>query len=182
MGFVFGFSCRVSQNSCYTLECLSYDINSMCAGKPWSWRIQRCVKLNFPTLWGRHGGFWSRCMAQNLESWPIVRFEIMCPAATSKVSMSAPKCRKVKFYTPMDAPGLRLFRARRISIVWQTLERVATGLWKSEQKSKNKPSTPICTSVRVWLLFQRTPLSINVLSPKVFLWERSNIFLFCRFG
>ena len=33
-GFVFGFSCRFSQNNCYTLECLLYDINSTCAGKP----------------------------------------------------------------------------------------------------------------------------------------------------
>ena len=48
--FVFGFLCRFSQNNCYTLECLSYDINSTCAGKPWPWRIRRWFKLHFPTL------------------------------------------------------------------------------------------------------------------------------------
>ena len=81
-GFVFGFLLRFSQNNCYTLVCLSYDINSTCAGKPWPWRIQRCVKLYFPTLWGRHGGFWSRCMAQNLGPLPFARFEILGHLAT----------------------------------------------------------------------------------------------------
>ena len=49
----------------------SYGANSKCAGKPWPWRIQWWVKLHFPTLWGRHGGFWCRRVAQNLESQPI---------------------------------------------------------------------------------------------------------------
>ena len=33
-GFVFGILPRLSQNRCYTLKCLSYDINSTCAGTP----------------------------------------------------------------------------------------------------------------------------------------------------
>ena len=73
-GFVFEFFLRFSQNSCYTLECLTYDINSTCVGKAWPWRIQWWVKLHFPTLWGRHGGFWSRWTAQNLQLRSIARF------------------------------------------------------------------------------------------------------------
>ena len=139
-GFVFGFSCRFSQNTCYTLECLPYDINSTCAEKPWPWRIQRWVKLHFPTLCGRYSGFWSRWMAQSLESRPIMRFKTLDHPATSKAAMSAPKCRKMKFDPPLDAPGSRLSSARRINIERQILECITSILWKSEQKSKNEPS------------------------------------------
>ena len=62
---------QLPQKGCLTLSDGSYDINSKCAGKLWPWRIQWWVKLYFPTLWGRHGGFWSRRMPQNLESQPI---------------------------------------------------------------------------------------------------------------
>ena len=34
LGFIFGFLHRFSQNKCYTLECLSYDIDSKCVGMP----------------------------------------------------------------------------------------------------------------------------------------------------
>ena len=139
-GFVFGFSCRFSQYSCYTLESLSYDINSTCIGKPWPWRIQRLVKLYFPTLLGRHGGFWSRCNPQNLESQPIARFKILGVTATSKPTMSAQKCRKIKFDQPLDAPGSEFSNARRINVVRQTFERITTILWKSTRKSKNGPT------------------------------------------
>ena len=137
--FVLGFLLRFLQNSSNTLKWLSYDINSTYAGKPWPWRIRRWVKLYFPTLWGRHGGFWSRCMAQNLRSQQITRFEILGHPATSKPAMSAPKCRKMKFDPPLDAPESRLSSARRINIVWQTLECITSMLSKLEWKSKNEP-------------------------------------------
>ena len=50
-----------------------------------------------------------------------------------------PKVSEMKFGPPLDAPESGLSSARRINIVRQTLERITTILWKSEQKSKNEP-------------------------------------------
>ena len=53
--------------------------------------------------------------------------------ATSKGFISAPKCRKIKFDPPFDAPGSELSSARRINILRQTHEAMATILWKPLQ-------------------------------------------------
>ena len=42
---------------------MSYGANSKCAGKSWSWRIEYWVKFANPTMWSRHGRFWSHQMA-----------------------------------------------------------------------------------------------------------------------
>ena len=50
-------------------------------------------------------------MVQNLESRDRPRFKILGHPATSKTAMSAPKCRKMKFDSPLDAPGSGLCSA-----------------------------------------------------------------------
>ena len=64
---------QISEKSCHTVVSVSYGANSKCAGKLWLWRIEWCIKPANPTLWGRRGGFWSRWMAQNIESCPSNR-------------------------------------------------------------------------------------------------------------
>ena len=44
-------------------------------------------------------------MVQSLESQPIARFNFLGHPASSKAVMSATKCRKMKFDSPLDAPG-----------------------------------------------------------------------------
>ena len=55
-------------------------------------------------------------------------FEILVNPTTSKVAMSAPKRRKIKFDTPLDAPGSGLSSALRISALRHTLEAMTTFL------------------------------------------------------
>ena len=50
---------------------MSRSTYSTCAAKPWSWRIQWCVKLWNPTTWGRSGHFWSRWRHMSLGSQVI---------------------------------------------------------------------------------------------------------------
>ena len=70
-----------------------------------------------PKLWFKMG------FSISIRSAEIQSFEL---PATSKVTRSAPKCPKIKFDPPFDAPGSGLSSARRINILRQTREAMAT--------------------------------------------------------
>ena len=94
------------------------------------------VKLANSTLWCRHEGFWGHLSAvQNFHVKSICSNSTFCNTmATSKASMSAPKCRKMKFDPPFDAPGPGLPSARRINIVRQTREAI-TNFCENDRKT-----------------------------------------------
>ncbi len=73
--------------------------------------------------------------------------------ATSKASMSAPNGPKIKFDPPFDAPGSGLSSARRIYIVRQTREAMATFFWKLVQNGFFS-SNSNCRNLGFWC-FQR---------------------------
>ena len=62
-------------------------------------------------------------------------FEILVNPTTSKVAMSAPKRRKIKFDTLLDAPGSGLSSALRINIVQHTYDRIPSFLWTFAKNS-----------------------------------------------
>ena len=72
--------------------------------------------------------FYADLVAFEVTGWRRISNLAIGHPATSKAAMSAPKCRKMKFDPPLDAPGSGLSSARRINIVRQTLERVTTDL------------------------------------------------------
>ena len=69
--------------------------------------------------------------------------------ATLKAAMSAPKYQKITFDQSLDAPGSGFPIALRINIVQQTLETVATFLWKSNQICDFHLKS-ICGDSRFW--------------------------------
>ena len=85
-----GFQPWFSHKVFHTLDCLSYDIDSKCAGKLWPWRIEWCVQLVNPTVWSRHGGFWSKRVAPESGNSKV---KISTNSKTSKVMRSAPNSR-----------------------------------------------------------------------------------------
>ena len=119
--FVFGLLLRFSQNNRYMLECLPCDINSMCAGKSRPWRIHCGPNYSFRHFGADIAAFEvAGCLRISNLSMPRdctnPRFQ--------KPPMPAPKCRKLNFGPPLDAPGSEFHNARRIIIVRQTQERL----------------------------------------------------------
>ena len=97
---------RFSQKSCHMALGVSHDINSTCAGKPWPWRIEWWVKLWNPTLWGRHGGFWSPKIAKNLKSWPIELTwkSQICSGFHKTVAIASCVCRRILIRRALESP------------------------------------------------------------------------------
>ena len=119
-----------SQTSCHKLAVVSYDVNSTCVGIPnpvesndeSNLFFSDTLGLTLPLLkWLGIHMFWTFSSirhfdnVQNLEQLSI-----------SNVTRSAPKCRKMKFDPPLDAPGSGLSSAHRINNVQQTRELMAT--------------------------------------------------------
>ena len=97
---------QFSKKSCHSLARLSYDINSTCAGKPRPGRVEWWVKLYFRTIWGRHGGFWSRWSAT--ES-PIsaIQFDIenfILTQFSKKIVIASRTRRKILFRRALESP------------------------------------------------------------------------------
>ena len=56
--------------------------------------------------------------------------------ATSKASMSAPKCRIRKFDPLLEASGTRPSSARRISVTWHIQSAISAFFWNSERNEE----------------------------------------------
>ena len=58
----------------------------------------------------------------------VENVQILMIPATSKATMSAPKCRKIKFDPSLDAPGSEFSSARQTNVLRQTRDPMETFL------------------------------------------------------
>ena len=136
----------------HSLTGLSHSNNSTCAGKLWSWRIQRWVKRRRLTFWNWSHRVWKsrvdtiKCFFVNffadfkLNFWSTAALTVMRSVALGQISTFGP---------PFDAPGSEVSSAAQIKEMRHFWKSVRRFFWKLEQnKSTNCRSTD-CTGV-IW--------------------------------
>ena len=115
----------------HTLAGGYYGAESKYAGKHWSWRIQRWVRLRNPTAWSRSSHVWNLYGAAAKMKW---NFDLLGAPAISNVTRAAPSNWISKSESPLDAPGSVLSSVIWIGAVRHRCALVATFSRKNKRK------------------------------------------------
>ena len=127
---------RFSGKNRFADSCLSYGTKLKCAGKLWPWAHPTVCQTLFSDVLGPISLLvkwpWTPRISNLGKSDSSILFSRFWEfIATLQAMRLAPKRRKIKFDTPLDAPGSKLSSALRISTVRQTWVRKTIFSWKS---------------------------------------------------